>query len=556
MRIVILLGLLLSSEIAFAQWIWGQDSRAENLTTEGANVKGTGTTCASPQITLKDDFDTGVLLDSGEFQICVGGASLLGVDASGPKSGSYRLDGATSGTLTQQAAAATTSYTVTWPAAAPGGTEFVQMDSSGNLSTVAGGVSDLQAAYVAGNTITTSAANGDVTIAGDQDLVVTSTGEVRIERSSANPTLQFKDTGGDVNFAVINFGDSTSNFAGSIQYDHAQDKMTFHAANGNIDFEVNDTQVLSWNDGTAGAPAYSFINDTDQDTGMRRSAEDTLAFGTDGSDRLIVGPTGLLSVTNTVSADHDAITITSSINANDEESCINWVTDEAAAPANKMAKICAERDSGNDRGIHFYTTTDRNNYSEAVHINHQGYVGIGIEPNNANLHVLNASGAAGRFQRDDSSGSSANLSFYKSISGGALTTGADMGGLYFNGHDGTDYREVGSMRWEAAQNFTGSARGTDIFIRANPNNSTTQVTRYKITGAGTYLFGDEGADTPGFFHGTTGDGTSCTTRCDSLPSGLQANSGVCIAAWSTASGSNIGCGTATSPKRCLCAGMD
>lgn len=49
------------------------------------------------------------------------------------------LQGATSGTFSQAAAATTTSYTVTWPSAQGAASTFLQNDGSGNLAWVAGG---------------------------------------------------------------------------------------------------------------------------------------------------------------------------------------------------------------------------------------------------------------------------------------------------------------------------------------------------------------------------------------------------------------------------------
>ncbi|MEQ9262879.1 MAG: hypothetical protein RLP14_06940, partial [Owenweeksia sp.] len=92
------------------------------------------------------------------------------------------------------------------------------------------GNQDLQEAYIDGNTITTSLANGDVTIAGDQQLVVSTTNGIDVTNNAtvggtlgvtgATTTNGIGNTGnitnsGDVNTATLQTsGAATLNSAG------------------------------------------------------------------------------------------------------------------------------------------------------------------------------------------------------------------------------------------------------------------------------------------------------------------------------------------------------
>jgi hypothetical protein len=62
------------------------------------------------------------------------------VGKSGTNTGLLRIEGATSGTFVQKAAATTTGYTVTWPSSVSGGTNYsLVSDTSGNLSWIQAG---------------------------------------------------------------------------------------------------------------------------------------------------------------------------------------------------------------------------------------------------------------------------------------------------------------------------------------------------------------------------------------------------------------------------------
>jgi len=71
------------------------------------------------------------------------------------------------------------------------------------------------------------------------------------------------------------------------------------SAGGTGRMSISSTQiqpelpVLTNADGTAGAPAYGWNTDTDQDTGFYRAAEDTIGISTDGAARVEIGTAAL-----------------------------------------------------------------------------------------------------------------------------------------------------------------------------------------------------------------------------------------------------------------------
>lgn len=135
----------------------------------GTGLSGGGSVSLGGSITISATGSTGAVSSiTGTSNQVVASASTGDITlslpqdiatTSSPTFASLLLTGSTSGTLTLDTAATTTSYTLTLPADDGTSGYVLQTDGSGNTSWVAqsgGGASTLQAAYDGGNTITTT----------------------------------------------------------------------------------------------------------------------------------------------------------------------------------------------------------------------------------------------------------------------------------------------------------------------------------------------------------------------------------------------------------------
>lgn len=120
-----------------------------------------------------------------------------------------RMNGSTSGYLDIKVPATVTSYDLTLPSAQGGADQVLKNDGSGNLSwsTITFPSTDLQTAYVNGETITTDNSNGDVSIAGTEKLNISAAGGVLISAGGLDISAGGLDvTGGGI--SVTNGGAS------------------------------------------------------------------------------------------------------------------------------------------------------------------------------------------------------------------------------------------------------------------------------------------------------------------------------------------------------------
>lgn len=225
-----------------------------NMDLDGTlDVTGNATLDANLQVDGTSDLNDSVDLDNDDASVAA--ISIKNSNTSGPV---IDLEGATSGTLGILVPNTITSYDVVMPSAQGATNAVLTNDGAGNLSwTVNDFVVTLQDAYENGNTIGTSAGEGDVTITGTETFVVDTTGGIDFNVATdadnnsatvATITLKNADTSG----ALLDLEGATAGTLGILVPNTVTDHdLVLPAAQGGADTVLtNDgSGNLSWTAG-------------------------------------------------------------------------------------------------------------------------------------------------------------------------------------------------------------------------------------------------------------------------------------------------------------------
>lgn len=220
-------------------------------------------------------------------------------------SAKFLLAGATSGTLTINAAATTTPYTILFPAAQGAASTFLQNDGAGNLSwaTISGG-GDMLLAGVQTVTGAKTFSSGKLLLAGSSSGTLTlNTSATTSSYTVTMPAAQggsgqtlSNDGSGNLTWVTPGAGMAiggtvTSGTVGSILFIGTGPILQQDSTNFFYDISSKQLEIAL---GTASLPAYSFIGDVN--TGAYSPAADTYAITTGGTERVRVTSTGLFGI--------------------------------------------------------------------------------------------------------------------------------------------------------------------------------------------------------------------------------------------------------------------
>lgn len=234
--------------------------------------------------------------------------------------------------------------------------------------------------------------------------------------------------------------------------------------------------------GTVGSVAYGFVADTD--TGMWSPAANTVAVSTDGSERMRITSAGNVGIGT--SAPTRKVTIFN-----------NDATNNTSVPT---LSLHSDR---NDRGASLdvvrgalssviglaISTSDGADPVERMRINPNGNVGIGTSSPGATLNIIGTSNPA------------VDIDYYETGTGGAsyrgrkargsagspsaVASGDYLSTLLAAGYGATGFGgNIGLIGFRANQNFTDTARGTNIVFENTPDGSNSRSERMRIDSSG------------------------------------------------------------------------